>query len=70
MEFNEDSHSKNMQEFIIETEIFDMHEEVNGRIKEERDNACEHGSKCADLFEATQETLEKTVGVELIDVLS
>ena len=33
--FNEDAHSKNMQEFMTETSLFKSHEEVNGICKEE-----------------------------------
>ena len=58
-DFNEDAHSKKMQELAIKTGLFNMHEEVNGTIKDERDSAHEQGSKCIDFFIETEGTLDE-----------
>ena len=48
--FNEDSHSNNMQELMLETGLFDVFDETSSVDKQHRDPTFECGSKGVDFF--------------------
>ena len=66
-DFNESVYSTNMQNFMTETGLFDVFQEVNGVEMEQRDAAFEHGSKHADFSLTTEGILICVSKIELID---
>ena len=65
--FNQSIYSTNMQNFMNETVLFDIFQEVNGVEMEQREAALECGSKCADFGLEIERILRFIVGIGLTE---
>ena len=66
-DLNESIRSKNIKNFVNETDIFDVFAETSGLEEDEREATHQHGIKCIDCVLATDGMLRNVKGCELVE---